>query len=86
MPRYLVEAYLPASLTAIEDAREQARRAGELGERVHYLRTTYVPGDEIVLHVFEAPSTEAVRAASALASLRHERIVEAVEAPTGNER
>jgi len=38
-----------------------------------------VPGDEIVLHLFEAPSAAALEDAGGRAALRYERIVEAVE-------
>lgn len=81
-----MESYLAASTTALEEARELARRTAELGEEVRYVRTTYLPGDEIVLHVFDAPSVEAVRQAGSAAHLRYERIVEAVEASAGSER
>lgn len=39
----------------------------------------FLPGDEIVLHAFEAPSPEALDEAGRRASLPFERIVEAVE-------
>lgn len=78
MPSYLVESYA-GSEAAAEAARERARRTAELGVGIHYLRTTFLPGDETVLHVFEAPSLEALDAAGQLAALPFERIVEAVE-------
>jgi Protein of unknown function (DUF4242) len=77
MPSYLVESYAPRSAAA--DQRERAKRAAELGAGVRYLRTTFLPGDETLLHVFEAESPEAVRDAARVASLPYERIVEAVE-------
>jgi hypothetical protein len=43
------------------------------------VRTTFLPGDETILHVFDAPSVEALRQASEAASLDYERIVEAEE-------
>ena len=78
MPRYVVESY--ATGQEVEQARERARRAAELDPGVRYVRTTFLPGDETVLHVFEAPSAEALDRAGRLANLRYERIVEAVEA------
>ncbi len=77
MPRYLVESYTSGS--AVDDARERARRAAELGTNVRYVRTTFLPEDETVLHMFDAPSAAAVDAAGRLAALQYERIVEAVE-------
>jgi hypothetical protein len=80
MPTYLVEAYGPGHGDALADARERAAHAADLGQDVRYVRTTFVPDDETVLHVFEAPSLDAVRQAADLAHLTHQRIVEAVEA------
>ena len=79
MPSYLVESYLPATPTALADARERARRAAELGDGVRYLRTTFLPDDETILHLFEAPSASALDEAGRRAELPFERIVEAVE-------
>jgi hypothetical protein len=79
MPTYLVESYGPNRGEALSDARERAARAAELGTGVRYVRTTFLPGDETVLHVFEAASVDALRGAARLAALAHERIVEAVE-------
>jgi hypothetical protein len=81
MPHYLVESYLANSPAAVEDARERARSIGDEGAGIRYLRTTFLPGDETVLHVFEAPSAEALDEAGRLAALTYERIVEAVEEP-----
>jgi hypothetical protein len=77
MATYLVESY--ASGRAVEDQRERARLAADRGTSVRYVRTTHLPGDETVLHVFEADSAEAVREAARIAALPYERIVEAVE-------
>ena len=79
MPSYLVESYLAESATAFEEARGRARRAAELGDGVRYLRTTFLPGDETILHLFEAPSADELDRAGRLAALEFERIVEAVE-------
>ena len=79
MPNYLVESYLANSPAAVEHARQRALRTAELGDGVRYVRTTFLPDDETVLHVFEAPSPEAITRAGSLAGLPFERIVEAVE-------
>lgn len=79
MPSYLVESYAVESPAAVNEARKRARRTEELGSDVRYLRTTFLPGDETVLHLFEAPSAEALGEAGRLAELPFERIVEAVE-------
>jgi hypothetical protein len=77
MPSYLVESY--AANGAVEHQRERARRAAELGTGIRYVRTTFLPEDETLLHLFEAPSAEALRLAGRRAALHYERIVEAVE-------
>lgn len=79
MPTYLVESYGANGTTTLADARERALRAAELGDDVHYLRTTFLPDEETLLHVFEADSIETLRRVAVLAALAHERIVEAVE-------
>ena len=78
MPSYLVESYAAGSV--VEHQRERAKLAAELGTGIRYVRTTFLPDDETVLHVFEAGSAEDLRRAAGLAALQHERIVEAVEA------
>jgi hypothetical protein len=79
MPSYLVESYAANRVEAIDDLRERAHVAAELGASVRYVRTTFLPGDEVVLQMFEAHSAEALRHAARLAGLKHERIIEAVE-------
>jgi hypothetical protein len=81
MPSYIVESYAANRAEAIEAVRERAYVAAKLGTNVRYVRTTFLPGDEVVLHMFEAGSAEALRHAARLAGLEHERIVEAVERP-----
>ena len=79
MPSYLVESYLANSAAELADARTRARRAAELDDGVRYVRTTYLPEDELVLHVFQASSDDVLRRAAALAALPYERISPAVE-------
>ena len=67
-----------AAVSAVDAQRERARLAAELGTDVRHLRTTFLPGDETILHVFEAESPEALREA-ARAAEPYDRIVEAVE-------
>jgi hypothetical protein len=79
MPTYLVEAYLADSAAGLEEARQRALRTADLGAGVRYLRTTFLPADETILHLFEAASPEELRTAGRLAALEFERIVEAVD-------
>lgn len=79
MPSFLVESYAVDSPAVLADARGRARRTAELGRGIRYLRTTFLPGDETLLHLFEAPSLDALDQAGRRAALPFERIVEAVE-------
>ena len=79
MPTFLVEAYAAGSAAVVEEARARARRTAEVGDSVRYVRTTFLPGDETVMHLFEAPSAETLIRAGRLAELSFERVVEAVD-------
>jgi hypothetical protein len=78
VPRFLVESYVAASPAAFADACERARLTARAAQGVRYVDTTYVPGDETVLHLFDAPSVEALEEAGRRAGLQFERIVPAV--------
>jgi len=81
MPSYLVESYLANSSSAAAQACEHARSLTDERAGVRYLRTTFLPGDETIFHVFEAPSIAALRHAARCADLQCERIVDVVETP-----
>ena len=81
MATYLVEAYLADRPHAVEEARTAARRAADAGPGIRLLRTTFLPRDETVFHLFEAPSEAVIQAAASSASLPIDRITEAVEGP-----
>lgn len=78
MPRFLVESYVADSSAAFDEARERARLTAEQSTEVGYVESTYVPGDETVLHLFDAPSVAVLEQAGRRAGLQFERIVEAV--------
>lgn len=78
MPRFLVESYVVRSQAAFDDACALARRTADHGDGIGYVDTTYLPGDETVLHLFDAPSAEALEQAGRSAGLQFERIVQAV--------
>jgi hypothetical protein len=81
VPSYLVEAYLADTPAALANARARAHLAAETDEHIHHVRTTFLPTDEMVLHMFNAPSDDAVRRAARRVDLPHQRIVEAFERP-----
>jgi len=79
VPIYLVESYLADTPEAVEAAHERARSLACQGAGIRYVRTTFLPDDETVLHLFEAPSLAALRRAARQAAMAWDRIVEAVE-------
>lgn len=89
MPNYLIESYLPrcraGDLAAVVD---RLRRATESltaeGTPVRHLRSTFLPGDELCLHLFEAENEITVGEASRRAAIEPARVVQAVsDAPGG---
>lgn len=89
MDQYLVELYLPRrDEAALADAAMRARVASEQvtseGNHVRYLRTIFVPADEICFHLYEAQAADAVGEVSLRARIPYERIVRAVSV-NGNE-
>jgi hypothetical protein len=83
VPRYLLEGYVGDTASARSEVVERASAVSSLGADIRHIRTTFVPDDQVVLHVFEAPSAGALRRAGRRAGLRYERLVEAFEAGTG---
>jgi hypothetical protein len=77
MPTYIVESY--AAKAAVVDQRDRAARAAQAGSGITYIRTTVVPADQTLLHVFEATSSDALGRAVAIVALGCDRIVEVVE-------
>ena len=82
MPNYLVESY-HARERDLGGLVARAGRAAEAlareGKDVRYLRTSFLPGDEVCLHWFAAPSPALVHEAAHLAALRCDRIVETID-------
>jgi hypothetical protein len=77
MPRFLVESYVAETSSAFDRACAQARRTARLGVEVTYVHTTALPGEETVLHHFDAPSADVLETAGRAAGLEFERIAEA---------
>jgi hypothetical protein len=84
MASFLVEAYLPASVSLEDLERRVARAADEVrreGPDVRLVRSIYVAEDETCFLMFDAASADAVRVASDRAGVAAQRVVEAFEAP-----
>jgi hypothetical protein len=86
MPSYLIEGYLPRSRASeLSAAAARLRRAAEAlaaeGVHVRHVRSSFLPADELVLHVLEAESAEAAGAATTRAGITHERMTTEEVAP-----
>jgi hypothetical protein len=84
VPSFLVETYVPEARpgdarAAGRRARAEANAASRTGERVRYVRMTFLPRDETCFHVFVADSEEAVADVCRRAGIGSPRIVPALE-------
>ena len=83
MRDFVAEQYLSASdPDAAARGARAAREASEQlileGTQVRYVRSIFIPDDETCIHLYRAGSVEAVHAAAARASLRLERVADAI--------
>ena len=83
MPSYLVDGYLPRSRAGelaelIARLRAAAEELTAEGKLVRHVRSSFLPADELFLHLMEAESAEAAGEATRRAGITSERIVEAV--------
>jgi uncharacterized protein DUF4242 len=83
MREFVGEQYLPASggelaTRSAAAAREAAAQLTREGTPVDYVRSIFIPEDETCIHLYRAESIEAVRAAAARASLRLDRLAQAI--------
>ena len=90
MPSYLIESYLPRSRSGeLPAVVGRLRRATETltteGTPARHVRSTFLPGDELCLHLLEAESAATVSEASRRAAIEPARVVQAesVAAPGG---
>ena len=84
MRSYVVEAYVsslePGKLAdAAERARDATLALSAEGRRIRFVRSTFLPVDEVGFLVFEAESADVVGEVTERASIDFERIIEAVE-------
>jgi hypothetical protein len=84
MPSYLVEGYFPRSraveLTSlIAGLRTAADELTTAGTRVRHVRSSFLPDDELFLHLVEAESAEAAGRLTERAGIAPERITESVQ-------
>ena len=84
MQTYAVERYQPNALPReLVQAAARARAAAEEltaeGVFVRYVRTLFLPDEEVCFTLYEGPSAEAVGQASTRADLPYERVLRAFE-------
>ncbi|HEY1274946.1 MAG TPA: hypothetical protein VGF25_08545 [Thermoleophilaceae bacterium] len=83
MASFLIEFYLPRSRWGeLGESATRVRRAAAAlavdGARVCDVQSTFLPGDELCLHLVEAESAQLVSEASRLAGIQVGRVVEVV--------
>jgi hypothetical protein len=79
MPSYLIEGYLPRTRASeLNDAVARLRRVADAlsaeGVPVRHVRSSFLPADELFLHVLEAESAEAAGDATRRAGISPERM------------
>ena len=84
MPVYMVERDLPGiKMEQLAAAQKAAIEAGKeltaQGRQVRYIRSTFVPGENKCMCLFEAPNPENVREANELAKIPFSKIVPAMD-------
>jgi hypothetical protein len=83
MPSYLIESYLPRSRSGelsaeVSRLRHATATLTAEGRRVRHLRSTFLPSDELCLHLLEAESAATVGEASRRAAIEPARVVQAL--------
>jgi hypothetical protein len=89
--QYLVERYLPGMnvrAVRLSAARisEQADRMAEEGSSVACIHSAFVPSEEYMVCIFEAPSGELVREVNNRAGFPYDRVVEVIVLTPGGAR
>ena len=79
MAKYLVELYSPTAGSGDLPSAAARARSEEIARtrtEVRYLRSIFVPGDELCFLLYEGPSAEAVAEAVRRAAITFDRIVQ----------
>ena len=84
MPVYMVERDLPGiKMEQLAAAQKRAIEAGKeltaQGKEVRYIRSTFVPGQNKCMCLFEAPNPENVKEANERSQIPFTRIVEVMD-------
>ena len=83
MPSYLIESYLPRTRSGelpavVSRLREASEALTAEGTRVRHVRSTFLPHDELCLHLLDAESAATVCEASRRAAIEPARVVTAL--------
>lgn len=84
MAVYMVERTLTGiTMEQLGDAQKRAIETSavlaEAGKQCRYIRTTFVPGDEKAMCLFEASSAQLVEECNQQAQIPYDRVVEALD-------
>jgi hypothetical protein len=84
VPGYIAESYLSRTRRGDLDslathARDAAEALAGEGQDVAYVRSAFVPEDEVCLHWFTASSPALITAVARLAKLEFDRVIEELE-------
>jgi hypothetical protein len=79
--RYVAEAEPAAAIDQAARIRRTALRLAQGGAAVKLLSTTFVPNEEWVFDLFEAPSADEVRSVYEASGVPVERVTEGVHLP-----
>jgi hypothetical protein len=71
---FLVESYTPAAASPAQI--DASARGAVTGTSVRYVRSIFIPGDEICFHLLQATSADSVEAVIRAAGIDHQRIME----------
>jgi hypothetical protein len=86
VPSFIAESYLAGTrrgelASQAVRARDAAQALAREGHEVAYLRSAFVPDDDVCLHWFIAPSPAIVTELGRLAELEFDRVIEELERP-----
>jgi hypothetical protein len=90
VPSYIAESYLSRTrrgeLSSLQArARDAAQALADTGQEVAYVRSAFVPEDEVCLHWIIAPSPVTVGELGRLGKLEFDRVIEELEQPQKEE-
>jgi hypothetical protein len=71
---FLIESYVAHTADAVDDIEHGLARIVESDVSIQHVASTYAPGDELAVHVFQARSIEHLRDSATSAGIATERV------------